>query len=78
MCAGDYRFAPAHTLFSGASLFRLSVDHELLPLDCQTQRIVADLAIHYELFLKYHYFRNLAVAIGEYGVKCQVFVSIGG
>jgi predicted aspartyl protease len=31
----------------------LSVDHDLLPLDCQIQRKVADLAIHHERFVIY-------------------------
>jgi hypothetical protein len=30
-----------------------SVDHDLLPLDCQIQRKVADLAIHHERFVIY-------------------------
>jgi hypothetical protein len=32
---------------------RKSVDHDLLPLDCQIQRKVADLAIHHERFVIY-------------------------
>jgi hypothetical protein len=33
--------------------FLYSVDHDLLPLDCQIQRTVVDLAIHHERFVNY-------------------------